>query len=151
MTHIMRIGEMPENDVKEKLEINPVDFNNLPLDGKYDIPEIDYDNPNNDGFYKLRDFLKDSGLMPKTKMQREGANFGKWDLMIGYIDDYRQAYILFYWWADRFSEYNDNYLIFLNDGIANTSKYRFEKNQKVLAELDKIVGVFGKSKEWKDK
>ena len=150
MTHIMRIGEMPGNGVKEKLEINPVNFDDISPNEKNDIPEIDYGNPNNDDFYKLKEFLEHSGLMPKTKIQHEDASFGKWDLMIGPVNDYQDGYILFYWWKDRFNEYADKYLFFREDGVSNGVKYKFEKDRKLLAELDKIVGVFGKSKEWKE-
>ena len=136
MTHIMKIDEMTQSQN---------------ANSQYDIPKLNYDNPNDTDFYKLQDFLESNDLFPKTKIPHKNANFGKWDLMIGYIDDYRKAYILFYWWGDRFDEYDDRYLIFLEDGVSNTSRYNFEKDPKVLAELDKIVEVFGKSKEWKDK
>lgn len=132
MTHIMRFDEM--------MQVQNVNG----------IPELNYDNPNNTDFYKLKDFLKDNDLFPKTKIQYKDMRFGKWDLMIGYIDDYRKAYILFYWWANRFDEYDERYLIFLKDGVSNTTQYNYEKDPEVLAELDKIIKVFGKSKEWKD-
>lgn len=116
-----------------------------------DVPDIDYDHPNSEDCSKLAEFLRKSGLMPKTKVQHAGANdWGKWDVMVGPISDYEDGYILFYWWADTFDEHADRYLFFLKDGVANNYEYTFEKNPKILAELDRIVDVFGKSKKWKD-
>lgn len=63
-------------------------------------------------------------------------------------DDHGNRYVLFYGWRDRFDEYSSTYLVFLEDGIKYTYNYEFEKNKKVLDELNKIVEVFGKSKEW---
>ena len=114
----------------------------------YNIPAIDYANPNIKDLGKLEKFLKSSGLMPKTKLRREGSNFGKWTLMIKAIDDERDGYVLSYWWSDRFDEYSDDYLVFLEDGVGNGGEYRFERNREALAELDRIVRAFGKSKEW---
>lgn len=133
MTHIMRIDEMMQNGGGDE--------------GEYAVPELDYNRPTNEGYYELKGFLKNSGLMPKEKVQHEGANSGYWSVMIQ-PDDYGSRYVLFYGWYDRFDEYSSTYLVFLEDGVNCTHNYRYEKNKKVLEELDKIVEVFGKSKEW---
>lgn len=71
MTHIMRIDEMTQSQ-------------NVNI--QYDIPKLNYDNPNDTDFYKLQDFLESNDLFPKTKIPHKGANFGKWDLMIGFAN-----------------------------------------------------------------
>jgi hypothetical protein len=89
--------------------------------------------------------------MPKIKIQKDDhQQFGKWDIMIKPIDDYRDGYVLAYWWGTSLYEHADTYLIFLEDGVSHDYHYKFEEDKKVLAELEKIIDVFGKSKEWKD-
>ena len=133
------------------ININEYLINKQTKSLKYDIPEINYNKPNNNDFYKLKNFLEDNDLIPKTKIQKDkNQRFGKWDMMIKPIDDYRDGYVLAYWYGTSFDEYADTYLIFLEDGVSHDYHYSFEKDKKVLAELEKIIDVFGKSKEWKD-
>ena len=133
------------------ININEYLINKQTKSLKYDIPELNYDKLNSDDVYKLKDFLKDNDLMPKTKMQKDDyQQFGKWDIMIKPIDDYRDGYVLAYWWGTSLYEHADTYLIFLEDGVSHDYHYKFEEDKKVLAELEKIIDVFGKSKEWKD-
>lgn len=133
------------------ININEYLINKQTKSLKYDIPELNYDKLNSDDVYKLKNFLKDNDLMPKIKMQKdERQQFGKWDIMIKPIDDYRDGYVLTYWWGTPLYEYADTYLIFLEDGVSHDYHYKFEKDKKVLDELEKIIDVFGKSKEWKD-
>ena len=133
------------------ININEYLINKQTKSLKYDIPELNYDKLNSDDVYKLKDFLKDNDLMPKTKIQKDDyQQFGKWDIMIKPIDDYRDGYVLAYWWGTSLYEHADTYLIFLEDGVSHDYHYKFEEDKKVLAELEKIIDVFGKSKEWKD-
>ena len=133
------------------ININEYLINKQTKSLKYDIPELNYDKLNSDDVYKLKDFLKDNDLMPKTKIQKDDyQQFGKWDIMIKPIDDYRDGYVLAYWWGTSLYEHADIYLIFLEDGVSHDYHYKFEEDKKVLAELEKIIDVFGKSKEWKD-